>query len=295
VRVVDPDSGAVLSGTLTTDDEGVLRARVPEEKTYRIEVLDEEAQGSAAPLAPADDAAVLVCEFIDAEGQPLANEAVEARTGEDHLQLTTDEEGRIRISAHLAAYDLEIRGHKFQAHALPAADKDNPYRFVVAEEQDVHVIAVEAKSVGDTALVNQPVRIVDPDSGVTVAETETDEAGMVRASVPEPKDYRIEIAEDDSAEAAPPPLQPEGEHAVLRCRFAGADGSPLAGEKVEARLGDHTVEATTDEDGRIEIAAQLEAYQLTVRGQTFDAHAVPASETDKDAGLYRFVVTGMES
>jgi len=295
VRIVDPDSGAVLSGTLTTDDEGVLRARVPEEKTYRIEVLDEEAEGPGAPLAPSDDAALLVCEFTDADGQALAGETVQARTGDQTLELTTDEEGRIQVSAHLAAYELEIRGHKFQAHGLPAADKDNPYRFLVAEERDVHVIAVEAKSVGDTALVNQPVRIVDPDTGVTVAETETDEAGMVRASVPEPKDYRIEIAEDESEETAPPPLQPEGEHAVLRCRFAGADGSPLAGEKVEARLGDHTVEATTDEDGRLEIAAELAAYELTVRGQKFQAHALPASDPDAEAGLYRFVVTGTES
>ena len=291
VRIIDPDSGDPVSDVLTTDADGVVRARVPEGKTYRVEVLDDEGEGAAPPHDAVDEPAVLSCQFVDADGQPLSGKQVQAKAGEDTLELTTDDDGRIQAAAHLVAYELTLDGHTFQAHGVPAADKDNVSLFVLAEASDLHLIAVEAKTVGDTPLVNHPVRVVDPDTGVVVAEAVTDDTGVVRATVPEAKTYRLQIDDDDADDAADaPPVEPEEEPAVLVCRFSHDDETPLAGEKVEARLGQDLIEAQTDADGRIELAAHLGGYELTVRGQKFQAHAVPAAEKDKPQSVYRFIV-----
>src|SRR5581483_5845908 len=105
---------------------------------------------------------VLLCQFVDEAGSPIADEAVEASAGEDKLQLRTDGAGRLEGAARLGDWQLTIRGQTFLAHALPAADRlqdENLYRFLVGEPGDLHLIAVELKGLGDTPLPDHKARI----------------------------------------------------------------------------------------------------------------------------------------
>ena len=142
VRILDPETGGVIEDHVMTDEAGVVRAMVPENKTYRIEIVDEEREiPPPAPLAANDVHGILICHFVDGDGNAVANEGVEARCEDDQFSLVTDEDGRIEAPAHLSAYDLKIRGETFTAHALLWSDRgdgeEEPlYRFVLpAEDQ----------------------------------------------------------------------------------------------------------------------------------------------------------------
>jgi hypothetical protein len=100
----------------------------------------------------------------------------------------------------------------------------------------------------------------------------------------------VEIADDAVEADGPAALEPDSPHAVLLCHFVDASGAPVAGEKVEAIVGGAELELHTDENGRIEAPARLDAYQLKIRGQSFTAHALPAADREKDENLYRFVL-----
>jgi hypothetical protein len=140
VRVLDPATGQTVVSALMTDGAGVVRTRVPENKTYRIEILDEKRPTPLLPPPPSDEEhAVLVCHFVDEAGHPIAEEKVEVANGQDRFDLLTDEDGLIRCPAHLTAYDVTIRKQRFIAHSLLYSDRkddddlDNLYRFVVSE------------------------------------------------------------------------------------------------------------------------------------------------------------------
>jgi hypothetical protein len=139
VRIVDPDSGEQVGKDLVTDDKGVVRAEVPENKPYRIEIVDDSIEPAPAKeFHPDLPMAVLACLFLDATGKPLANEPLEVTSNGDAHPMETDEHGRIHADAPLGPCELKMRKQTFVAHALPAADagKDaNLYRFVVQEEK----------------------------------------------------------------------------------------------------------------------------------------------------------------
>ena len=135
MRVLDPDTGEAAGESLTTDEAGILRTRVPDERTWRIEILDEDMEVAGAALAPLPETlALLRCQFVDPQGRPVANEAVEAAVDEDSSPCAPIEKGRIDAPARLAAYRLTIRGQTFTAHALTLADassEESVYRFVL--------------------------------------------------------------------------------------------------------------------------------------------------------------------
>lgn len=140
VRLIDPDTGEAVGDILETDDEGVLRAEVPENKAYHIELVDSEPElESASPEQFVDDEhAVLRCQFVHASGEPLTEAEIHAKLGETEMVLTTDEDGRIETPAHLGDYELSYGEQVFHAHSLPSSELDHEYavyHFVVEESE----------------------------------------------------------------------------------------------------------------------------------------------------------------
>ena len=134
VRIIDPDTLEQVGDTITTGDDAVVRAIVPQNKKYRIEIQDHEFELHVPELLPDDVPAVLLCHFVDASGTPLANLTVEASSGDDKFELVTDGNGRLEALAHLRPYDLKVGDRAFQAHALLMKDRERDeslYRFVV--------------------------------------------------------------------------------------------------------------------------------------------------------------------
>jgi len=188
-------------------------------------------------------------------------------------------------------YRVRFRGVR-TAKAQPPKYKPEPAAKAETKREpkplDVYLIAAQVKSIGGTLLVNHPVRILDEKGRRVGKDLLTDGEGVVRAHVPEPKSYRIEIVDED-LDSASVRLHPETS-AVLLCHFVDEAGSPIAGEAVEASAGEDKLQLRTDGAGRLEAAARLGDWQLTIRGQTFLAHALPAADRLQDENLYRFVV-----
>lgn len=139
VRLIDPDTGEVVGEPVMTDDQGVLRVEVPQNKAYHIQLVDSEPEAeSMTPEQHVDEEhAILRCQFVHSSGEPLAEAEIHAKLGEDEMVLTTDEEGRIEGPAHLGTYELTWGEQVFHAHALPAeyAEKEEGvFHFVVEEE-----------------------------------------------------------------------------------------------------------------------------------------------------------------
>jgi hypothetical protein len=162
--------------------------------------------------------------------------------------------------------------------------------FVAGEPADVHLIALEVKGLGGTPLANHQVRVVDPDTGEPIGDwLETDDSGILRAQVPDDRTWRIEILDEDVEAAAAPATLPETP-ALLRCRFVDVAGRPVAGEPVEAAVDEDKLALRTDENGAIDAPARLAVYRLTIRGQTFTAHALTAADAEGEQSVYRFVL-----
>ena len=146
VRILDPETGAQIGGDLMTDEKGVVRAEVPENKEYRIEIVEEEPEGAPEPVPPEIEPALLRCEFVHLSGEPLAEVEVVATYGDHEIQLVTDARGRIDVPAHLGYYELKVEDETFEAHAIALQDAESEesfYRFVVgtgesAEESEGH-------------------------------------------------------------------------------------------------------------------------------------------------------------
>ncbi len=137
VRIVDAETGEAVTGDLKTDEKGVVRAEVPENKAYRIEIGEAEiTPAPAQTFSPDPPHAILFVEFVDEGGKPLAHETVHVVADGAKHEIETDDQGRIHADAPFAPCELEVRDQRFVAHALPAADaqhESNVYRFVVAE------------------------------------------------------------------------------------------------------------------------------------------------------------------
>lgn len=139
VKILDPDTGDVIAEA-TTDDEGVVRVEVPQNKEYRIELVDpqpeEEVEVGIPPGAIEEEGAMLRCQFVRASGEPLADTDLFAKLDEIEVVITTDGDGRIELPAHLGVYELTYGEQKFYAHGLPASDSEDEhavYHFVVEE------------------------------------------------------------------------------------------------------------------------------------------------------------------
>jgi hypothetical protein len=135
VRIIDPDTLAQVGDVITTGDDGVVRAIVPENKNYRIEIVEQEFAPVDLPHDPDEEPAVLRCHFVDQSGAPVADQVIEARLGEQTFDLTTDKDGKIEVPAHLLPYELKLGDEVFHAHALlprDIQDDDSRYRFTVS-------------------------------------------------------------------------------------------------------------------------------------------------------------------
>lgn len=138
VRILDPDNLEQVGDLITTGDDGLVRAVVPQNKTYRIEIADAEAVSVGLPLDGDEEPAMLLCHFFDESGAPCAHQDIVARSGNDTFELATDAEGKIEAPAHLVPYELRIGNQVFHAHALLSKDREkdgNRYRFIVASNE----------------------------------------------------------------------------------------------------------------------------------------------------------------
>jgi hypothetical protein len=297
VRLLDPETGVPIDDWTETDDKGVLHAQVKDDRTYRIEIFDDALESGPQARHPDEAPSILLCHFVDAEGSPLAGETIEVTIGEEKTEMRTDAQGRIDSPMHLGAVELKVRDHVFQAHSIPAADREKDetlYRFVLGEPRDVHLIAVEVKSLGGTLLPNHKVRVLDPETGMPVSDwLETDDKGVLRTDVPEERTYRIEIADEGIDAASPTAPHADAAPAVLFCHFVDANGAPIADEPVTATRGEDTFDLRTDAEGKIDAPAQLGDYKLKIKGREFAAHALPAADRETASG-YRFVVKESE-
>ncbi len=115
-----------------------------------------------------------------------------------------------------AAHQFNKHGYwvKFRAVRIAKARPPSAKKQAAQREPpppDVHVIAVEVKTIGGTLLVNHPVRIIDPDTREPIGDTVmTDDKGVLRKVVPEKKTYWIEILGEE-LDLPAPPLAPDEE------------------------------------------------------------------------------------
>jgi hypothetical protein len=186
--------------------------------------------------------------------------------------------------------------------AAPAAEDGKPRSFMVwtgkrhvfrVKAPEYYWLVTQVKLLGDVPAIEHEVRLIDPDTGEVVGEpVMTDDEGVLRVEVPQNKAYHLQLAdpEPEPADAPPPEQHVDEEHAILRCQFVHASGEPLAEAEIHARLGEHEMMLTTDEEGRIESPAHLGDYELSWGEQVFHAHALPGSYGEKDEGVYHFVV-----
>lgn len=140
VRVLDPETGEVVVDWRTTDDKGVIRAEVPENKSYRIEMMDLDLPLHRPPMPEEPPLAVLFCLFVDESGAPITGEDVVVTHPDGHdWHYSTDDDGRLDVSCRLGHYTLKIRDQELDAHAVLPRDRaseENAYRFVLASDAD---------------------------------------------------------------------------------------------------------------------------------------------------------------
>ena len=133
VLVIDPDTGEQVGGPITADEQGRIRAIVPENKEYHLRLADE----SHPQLVQEDGHSrppnlCIFARFSDRAGKPLANEKVHLAHADGEADLVTDEQGELHIPASPGIYLLEARGEKFRAHPILTGDQGGgEFRFVV--------------------------------------------------------------------------------------------------------------------------------------------------------------------
>ncbi|MGZ6124246.1 MAG: hypothetical protein ACXWLR_04755 [Myxococcales bacterium] len=168
------------------------------------------------------------------------------------------------------------------------------------EEDAGFQIEITLHAKGGTPMAHERIRIVDPDTDEPVGEAVvTDEEGVLRATVPEEKEYHL-VVEDEPAETDElPPLadDPGGhepstsEHSMLSVELLDAERAPLKGERVQVK-GEHGAdfEVVTDDEGCFHELAENGVYELTVRGQSFKAHTIFHDDREGSEVPYRFVL-----
>lgn len=129
VRVVDPDSKEDVGQPGVSDEQGVFRAGVPDEKEYLlfavVNGIDKEmdawsSEGSApGQPTPGDEHPMLIVLVVDAQGNPLIDEAVQvkAESGEA-WSLKTDSRGRVTLECEAGLFTVTARGTDLLAHSV---------------------------------------------------------------------------------------------------------------------------------------------------------------------------------
>jgi hypothetical protein len=144
VRIHDPDTGQPVGAPGVTDEEGVVRAKVPAEKHYHLMLENDAREEHELPeLGDAvggherspDEHAVLSVNLLDAARAPLKAEKVHVK-GEQgaEFDVVTDDDGCFHELAEPGVYDLTARGKSFKTHTIFHDDREGtevPYRFIV--------------------------------------------------------------------------------------------------------------------------------------------------------------------
>lgn len=159
-----------------------------------------------------------------------------------------------------------------------------------APEEFKHLLALKLVAIGGTPLARERVQVIDPDTGKAVGKpVETNEAGVLRAKVPEKKKYQVQILEDPPLEDQETPramLTPD-RPMHIDALFLDARGAPLADQPVAVTSGGEQTDGRTDAEGWFHLAAAEGLTLLELRGQNFYAHPAPSGIAN---GGYRFVV-----
>jgi phage protein D len=233
--------------------------------------------------------------FVTAQVEMLGNPQIMPGAQVKMEKLGDQIDGTWRVEH--AAHQFNKHGYWVKFHAVRIAKAQPPSAKKQAAQSeppppDVHVIAVEVKTIGGTLLVNHPVRILDPDTGEPIGpDIKTNDKGVLRKVVPEKKAYRIEILGEE-LELPAPLLHPDLKHDWLICHFVDPSGNPIAHEKVKGSVGNDKFEFMTDENGKIDEPADLGPIELEIKGQTFQAHSITQEDRQQDGNVYRFVVAG---
>jgi hypothetical protein len=143
VQVIDPDTGEEVGEPLSTDAEGRIAVRVPENKKYGIRILDDDPGDDLPPpeamdpYDPAqDDPPQIFVRLLDAAGKPLAgiDYEVTGKGGFSHKG-KTDAEGDVEMEGVPAGgYELKIQGRTLQIPTIVSSvlrEDPTPYTLVV--------------------------------------------------------------------------------------------------------------------------------------------------------------------
>ena len=141
------------------------------------------------------------------------------------------------------------------------------------DDPDVHVIATDLKTPGGEPLGFHEVIVYKKGTKEKVAgPVMTDDKGHVSFVMDEEGEYDFEIVNEDVVSHTMPP----DDHEVafeLHAQFLEG-GVPLAGETVKISDPGFNGSVALDLAGNFEMPADSGEYELTIKGQTFKAHAV---------------------
>jgi phage protein D len=294
---------AQASEPSSLDPGGATAVHIGSVSAHPARVFHGEAVTLAASFTDASDGTrVLFRVFALAGGDPLAEIEASVTSGQAEASwkparspATGQQDG-----VDYADFDLEVdcAGIVRRADDLPALR-------VFAEPAEseaggrTYFLTTVIKAIGGTPLMNQPVQIVDPDSGEDVGEpVTTDAEGHIAVQVPENKKYGIRILDEDPGDDVPPPEAMDSYDAAqddpprIFVRVLDAQGKPLAGVDYEVTgKNGFSHKGKTDAEGDVEMeGVPAGSYELKIQGKQFQIPTIVSSVLRDDPAPYTLVV-----
>jgi hypothetical protein len=158
------------------------------------------------------------------------------------------------------------------------------------EEGYQWVLSAKFETPGGQPLAFEDVMVIDQDTKQQIGPIlQTDADGKVVTTVPWEGLYDIKIVEDEEWQVYGKD-EDSATNAYLIVQFVTPTLEPIAHETVRITGPDGTREVETDENGEVDILAELGSYELTIGDDSFVAHTVLLGERDHHAWMYQFVV-----
>jgi phage protein D len=229
--------------------------------------------------AVAEIAAEVASGLAEASWQVPANPATGKQDGFDYadFDLEADCAGVVRRAADLPA---------LRAFAEPVTTS-------------AFFLSTVIRALGGTPLMNQPLQVIDPDTGKAVGEpVTTDAEGRIAVRVPENKKYGIRILDDDPGDDVPPPeaIDPydaaQDDPPQIFVRLLDVNGKPLAGVDYEVTgKGGFSHKGKTDAEGEVAMeGVPAGGYELKIQGKKFQIATIVSSVLREDPTPYTLVV-----